>query len=380
METSSDKNQNNTKILGNPTSSVSSSSSSLSVSLSSNSKNRQSFPQNGEYRRSQNPFYIWSAIKSKKRLQLSTINKILNSSEGRDKITKVFQYLWRLLAYLYLKQSNRIQHKFYTGLYRAFQQTRKISHLLSSLSEWEKGLLELQQLRQILEKSNENSGDHNKIQKIQEHLLKSIKHGFFGIYWSADNMLLLNQLNVLNINNKIIVGSIGYAWFVSSISAALLAFQSLEQNITKKEKINQVIREMQGLSEKQKQQVSFRLENQTKNQTTDKEPINEKNHESIRSVQWRPIHESKYSATKDILDNNVDYYDNIEEEGTKFEIAIFNSILDLVKCGADTVCAVNLLLVSKSLPFESLKKFHLNDGIVGVSGIISALTVLFKMY
>ena len=105
--------------------------------------------------RSQNPFYIRSAIKSKKPLKLSTINKILNSSEGRDKITKVFQYLWCLLAYVYFKQQNRAKHKFYTGLYRAFQQARKVSHLLSSLSEWEKSLSEFTELRKMMEEKKE---------------------------------------------------------------------------------------------------------------------------------------------------------------------------------------------------------------------------------
>ena len=87
------------------------------------------------------------------------------------------------------------------------------------------------------------------------------------------------------------------------------------------------------------------------------------------------------SMTTEKLDKLiVDYKIDMEEERTKFEIAIFNSVLDLIKSGADTVCAVNLLLVSKSIPVKALKEIHIHDGIIGGSGIISALTVLFKLY
>merc|ERR1712070_425070 len=68
-----------------------------------------------------------------------------------------------------------------------------------------------------------------------------IKHGFLGIFWGADNIFLLQQLNITTINNRFIIGSIGYSWLISSLSSILLAIQSLYQNIQEKEKINLIL-------------------------------------------------------------------------------------------------------------------------------------------
>lgn len=252
--------------------------------------------------------------------------------EGRDKVTKIIQYGSRALMWYYsAKRSDESTAAMWRTAYKTTQLSRKAFRMAKALDE-------LNKLTDVLD---------NKAVAEPVRTMKIIRHMFMGGFWFFDNLYYLATVKLLRMQPEPANHWATRFWFVANHFAILIAYIQLAEHQAKRQKLTAALREIdQKLLE-----------------------LRETESKSTAPIQSDDSRDTVIQLGDERF-RLVVQLDSANEKQFKLCLALVKAICDyLVSCNTPGVRLPELLFGSK-----------INDGVVGLLGVISALIVIYGQW
>ncbi|CAM9626655.1 unnamed protein product [Ascophyllum nodosum] len=272
------------------------------------------------------PGLIVDAMSAKENFTLESVVVTLRKLEGRDKATKMVQYVARFLYWWYASSDPALSRRAF-NLFRTTQRSRKAFRLLKVLDEVVK-------LRQIFrEASVKGTGflDYGEALNAARCLV-------MGCFWTFDNLAYLTTTQTVNFGAERAQKGFSRSYTVSSALYILLGIESLRLSNDKRREV----------AADYAAYATDRRHVTTDCALRDSSAVQ-------RSRQEVRLREASRRA-------NAEHFD---------------SWIMVLKGLADLTCAANITGVDLPMRFLGHK---LNDGIIGAAGCISSLCGLYSSW
>eukprot|EP00744_Colponema_vietnamica_P002357 GILI01003713.1.p1 GENE.GILI01003713.1~~GILI01003713.1.p1 ORF type:complete len:275 (+),score=90.58 GILI01003713.1:78-827(+) len=145
--------------------------------------------------------------------------KFFNQYEGRDKLSKVFQYGSRFLAYALLTKNPDLAKRF-AALFVGMRDARKLFRLFKSVNEYQK-------LSQVL---GQKTDGVNKALAVINRLA-------FLSYWIWDNLGMLSTIKFLRYQPAPLNKMASLSWLIGLVTQILMDLLALAENLERESRL-----------------------------------------------------------------------------------------------------------------------------------------------